>query len=623
MATKLSDLSPIDQYEWNKRFGQFNGTYPEFLNSRLALQASPVPKINQLTPNEVNDEFSKLSGRRNNSLLDMFTSIPLSGETQQAAPVANRGSMPNVASLTNYIPSMNSLSGLIPTEIPNVFGQRNPLYENLLGVPQSQALSKQSNIAGLLGAAAALASGMGRQGGRRSAAQNILGALGAGYGAAGQQYQQGLQNYGLQQQILNQQLQRQKTVQDLARQQQALQSVEELITTDPNVKNNPSMIAYLRNNPDKALEMVAQRSALESYRASRLKPQAPAEVATAYPVPSEGLIVTPDGQPIPPLQKPQPIQQAQTITPRVSELQSKIDSADVDADYFTTIGKYKEAKDAQDIAANLRGLARKEGLVNQVSPELDAVFPTLKKRVESLKKRAPNMTQEQIVNEQNDILKADTTLLESLDPTLQAAELKRRKAQATVIDMGSREMEKQFAAGVVEDTRASFGQAKAAVNTINTIQRLKPIISAGVYEGVLSGAPKAVDQIATALGVSGKSTQEKLQRTAVAMQGLASLELDAAGTMKGQGAITENERSLIARAAGGNLSTFTSTEVQSLLESLDKVARFKVQSHQQNYEVMSSDPVGKKYSKYYKLDVPGGQQQQPSGLPSGVTVKRK
>jgi methylmalonyl-CoA/ethylmalonyl-CoA epimerase len=29
---------------------------------------------------------------------------------------------------------MNSLSGLIPTEIPNVFVQRTPLYEKLLGV---------------------------------------------------------------------------------------------------------------------------------------------------------------------------------------------------------------------------------------------------------------------------------------------------------------------------------------------------------------------------------------------------------------------------------------------------------------------------------------------------------
>jgi hypothetical protein len=96
---------------------------------------------------------------------------------------------------------MNTLSGLVPREIPNVFGQRNPLYEGLLGAPQAQALSKQSNISGLLGAAAALVSGMGKQGSRRSAAQNILSALGAGYGSANQQYQQGLQNYSQAQQL--------------------------------------------------------------------------------------------------------------------------------------------------------------------------------------------------------------------------------------------------------------------------------------------------------------------------------------------------------------------------------------------------------------------------------------
>ncbi len=74
--------------------------------------------------------------------------------------------------------------------------------------------------------------------------------------------------------------------------------------------------------------------------------------------------------------------------------------------------------------------------------------------------------------------------------------------------------------------------------------------------------------------------------------------------MKGQGAITENERNLIARAAGGNLRDFTAVEVQSLLDSLERVARQKIDSHQQNWEVMSSDPIGSKYSKYYKIEAP-------------------
>jgi hypothetical protein len=191
-----------------------------------------------------------------------------------------------------------------------------------------------------------------------------------------------------------------------------------------------------------------------------------------------------------------------------------------------------------------------------------------------------------------------------LDDVLYNRDIQKRTAGATRIDMGTREMEKEFAKGVVEDTRASFQQAKSAVNTVKTIQSIQPLLDKGVYSGFQAGAPRAVDQFATALGVSGKNTQEKLANTAVAMQRLASLELSAAEAMKGQGAITENERSLIARAAAGNLRDFTDVEVRSLLSSLEKIAQQKIASHQQNYEIMSNDPVGSKYSKYYKIEAP-------------------
>jgi hypothetical protein len=111
------------------------------------------------------------------------------------------GNPPAQSSLTDYIPSMSSISKYIPTSMPNILGQNNPIYEGLLGKEQSQILSRQSNVAGLLGVAAALAQGMGSQGPRRSATQNILSALGAGYGASGQAYNQGLQNFSAAQQL--------------------------------------------------------------------------------------------------------------------------------------------------------------------------------------------------------------------------------------------------------------------------------------------------------------------------------------------------------------------------------------------------------------------------------------
>jgi hypothetical protein len=156
---------------------------------------------------------------------------------------ANRSSMPsfNLGNLTNYIPSASTIGEYIPREIPNVFGVNNPLYAGLLGADQSQALSKQSNIAGLLGAAAALVQGMGRQGGRRSAAQNIISALGAGYGSAGQQYQQGLQMYGQTQQLGLQQ-----------RQQAAIQAMK---------LKYPEYADEIDANPAGAFRLIAEREA--------------------------------------------------------------------------------------------------------------------------------------------------------------------------------------------------------------------------------------------------------------------------------------------------------------------------------------------------------------------------
>jgi len=91
--------------------------------------------------------------------------------------------------------------------IPNIFGAAAPSsYESLLGMglltpEQVQKQQNVANIQGLLGAGLSLAQGMGRTGPRRSAAENILGALAGGFGAAGGAYQQGLQNVVQQQQL--------------------------------------------------------------------------------------------------------------------------------------------------------------------------------------------------------------------------------------------------------------------------------------------------------------------------------------------------------------------------------------------------------------------------------------
>lgn len=92
--------------------------------------------------------------------------------------------------------------------IPNVFGGSMPSYiPGLLGQDEAAALQKRANVQGLLGAALSLAQGMSPVGPRRSAAQNILGAIAGGLQAGQGAYQGALQNYSTQQQLMMQQRQ--------------------------------------------------------------------------------------------------------------------------------------------------------------------------------------------------------------------------------------------------------------------------------------------------------------------------------------------------------------------------------------------------------------------------------
>lgn len=169
-----------------------------------------------------------------------------------------------------------------------IFEQTNPMYEGLLGPEQSKVLSQRSNIAGLLGTAAALAAGMGRGGPRRSAAQNIIGALGAGYGASGQAYQGGIEQMANAQKLAQLRLQMNQTA-------QTQQAIEGLIN-DPRIKSDPLKVAYIRSNPSEALKLYSELLPIqEAVRRTAVTPSvqptapapAPAPVAAPVAVPAQ------------------------------------------------------------------------------------------------------------------------------------------------------------------------------------------------------------------------------------------------------------------------------------------------------------------------------------------------
>ena len=197
-----------------------------------------------------------------------------------------------------------------------------------------------------------------------------------------------------------------------------------------------------------------------------------------------------------------------------------------------------------------------------------------------------------------------------------------KRAGATNVSVGEKSFSSEFGKGVADAVNSGFQSAQGAVGTLNRIQTLKPLVSDDkVFSGTLGGAQVQASRIADALGIGGATNAEKLQNTALAMQQLAGLELTAAEAMKGQGAITENERGLIKRAAGGDLMNMTAKEVSTLLNALEKTSNYKIQVHETNLKRLAQNKDLAPLAEYYKL--PQTQIVEPSGLPAGVTVRKK
>jgi hypothetical protein len=158
--------------------------------------------------------------------------------------------------------------------IPNIFGGTPMMYQGLLTDPKDRiALERRANLGGLLGAAGALAQGMSPQGAPRSALQNVLSALGAGFAGAGQTYESGIN------QIAN--------VQKLQQSQAQMQAINQLLQ-DPRVAKDPMMVAYIRANPAEAIKYFAEMAPLQQALtgAPSAAPAVPAAPAPASAAPT-------------------------------------------------------------------------------------------------------------------------------------------------------------------------------------------------------------------------------------------------------------------------------------------------------------------------------------------------
>jgi hypothetical protein len=166
----------------------------------------------------------------------------------------------------------------------------------------------------------------------------------------------------------------------------------------------------------------------------------------------------------------------------------------------------------------------------------------------------------------------------------------RRRAGATNVSVTN--AEKPFINALAGDlgaqVAASRDQAIAAQGNLATIEQIQSALPSAIT-GPGADARLYLARLQSVLGVGGASDQERLANTARVVQGLALAELDAAQLMKGQGQITEAERAIIRRAAGGEI-TMTPAEITALLAAVKKVSENKIRTHQSNVQGLRGIP---------------------------------
>jgi hypothetical protein len=168
----------------------------------------------------------------------------------------------------------------------------------------------------------------------------------------------------------------------------------------------------------------------------------------------------------------------------------------------------------------------------------------------------------------------------------------------------------------------SHGQARSAVGSIDTAQRLKQAVDSGkLISGPGATARVFGLQLGQMLGVGGKDGAETLANTRTAIQSMAQAELDAAMQMKGQGQITEAERDIIRRAASGNIDSLTAPEIRLLADSLEKVARNKIKAHKSNVERLRGIEGTAPLVPSLEMEEPAPYQS-PASAPGGQRVRR-
>lgn len=179
-----------------------------------------------------------------------------------------------------------------------------------------------------------------------------------------------------------------------------------------------------------------------------------------------------------------------------------------------------------------------------------------------------------------------------------------RMHPATTINnnqIGAKDVAKDLASNVGNMADASKAGAVSGVSMMQNGNRILQALDSGqVIAGPGAKLRMFGTQLANVLGMGG---DDALANTRAAIQGLASMTVDARGKMKGQGQVSDYEGRLLEKAASGNVDDMTAPEIRTIVGVNQRLAKQMWDAHQKFLTKMRADPNAQASYQYYVPDV--------------------
>ena len=183
--------------------------------------------------------------------------------------------------------------------------------------------------------------------------------------------------------------------------------------------------------------------------------------------------------------------------------------------------------------------------------------------------------------------------LNAIDRKVQ--QIKQSGAPSVMVNTG-----KDLSGQIGDIMKTSKADTVAAQKTLNSANKIEQFANSPSFKGVGADVKLQAAQIGDALGIIGKDTQEKINNTRQGVQELGRLAVMASSN-KGQGAVSDYERQLYARVAGGDIN-LTKGELMLVANAAREGANYTIQQHQNQINYMKSNPELKPLVPFY--DVP-------------------